>query len=142
MADCPYCRKAIDPLARRCPHCRSEVQFAPPVAAEPTFYSAVVAPALAAGLMSLVFCLLSPFSGLALHVALGGPTDLSLRDYMVGFDTLVTVAVTAMVLAAFCGWLRQRYESVPLSLLAFAGPLLIPPVLIVAFQVAGIAASV
>jgi hypothetical protein len=112
------------------------------MAAEPTLYNAVVAPALAAGLMSLVFCLLSPFSGLALHFALGGATDLTLRDYMVGFDTLVTVALTAMVLSALCGWLRQRYESIALSLLAFAGPLVIPVVLIIAFQIAGIAASV
>jgi hypothetical protein len=79
---------------------------------------------------------------LARPLALGGATDLTLRDYMVGFDTLVTVALTAMVLSALCGWLRQRYESIALSLLAFAGPLVIPVVLIIAFQIAGIAASV
>lgn len=141
MADCPYCRKSIDPLATRCPHCRSEVQLTPFMGDEPTFYTTVAAPALGAGLMSLIFCLLSPFSGLGLHFALGRPTDLSLRDYMVGFDTLVMVALVAMALSAFCGWLRHRYESVVLSLLSFASPLIVPPVLVVAFQFAGITAA-
>lgn len=142
MTYCPYCRKAIDPLATRCPHCRSEVQLTPVMGAEPTFYTTIAAPALGAGLMSLIFCLLSPFSGLALHFALGGETDLTLRAYMVGFDTLVTVALAAMGLSAFCGWLRHRYESVVLSLLSFASPLIVPAVLVVAFQIAGISGSV
>jgi hypothetical protein len=141
MADCPYCRKSIDPLATRCPHCRSAVQLPPPMAAEPTLYNAVVAPALGAGLMSVIFCGLSPFSGLALNFALGRATDLTLLDYMVGFDAMVTVALAAMGLAAFCGWLRQRYDSIALSLLSFAGPVVIPAVLVIAFQIAGIAGA-
>jgi hypothetical protein len=142
MADCPYCRKPIDPLATRCPHCRSEVQLTPALGAEPTFYTLVIAPALGAVLMSLIFCLLSPFSGLALHAALGGPTDLTLQDYMVGFDTLAAVALIAMALSALCGWLRHRDESLVLSVLAFATPLAVPPVLVIAFQIAGITGSV
>jgi hypothetical protein len=47
-----------------------------------------------------------------------------------------------MGLSALCGWLRYRYDSLVLSVLAFAGPLIVPLVLIVAFQVAGIAEAV
>jgi len=142
MADCPFCRKAIDPLATRCPHCRSEVQLTPAMGAEPTFYTMIAAPALGGLLMSLIFCLLSPFSGLALHFVLGGATDLTLRAYMVGADTAVTVSLAAMALSALCGWLRYRYDSLVLSVLAFAGPLIVPLVLIVAIQIAGIAEAV
>ena len=142
MADCPHCRKSIDPLATRCPYCRGEVQLTPFMGDEPTFYTMVTAPALGAGLMSVIFCVLSPFSGLALHFVLGGSTDLTLLDYMVGFDTLVVVALIAMSLSAVCGWLRQRYESIVLSLLTFSSPLIIPPILVVAFQIAGISGSV
>lgn len=140
MTDCPYCRKPIDPLATRCPHCRGEVQLRPLIGDEPTVYTTIVAPTLGAGLMSLVFCLLSPFSGLALHFALGAATNLSIAHYMVGFDTLVAVALIAMALAALCGWLRTRIESLALSLLSFATPFLAPPILVIAFQIADIGA--
>lgn len=138
MADCPFCRKPIDSLATRCPHCRSEVQLTPFAPVATNFYSAVVAPALGAGLVSLICWGLSPFSGFALHVVLGGATDLTLRDYMLDFDTLAAIALAAMALSAFCGWLRHRQESLFLSLLSFATPFIVPPVLVVAFQIASI----
>lgn len=141
MTDCPACRKSIDPLATRCPHCRSAVQLSPAMGAEPTFYTLIAAPALGAGLMGAFFCLLSPFSGLGLHFVLGAPTDLTLSDYMVGFDTLILVVLIAMGLSAFCGWLRHRIDSVVLSVLTFATPLIAPALLVIGFQAAGIAAG-
>jgi hypothetical protein len=107
------------------------------MAAEPTFYNAIVAPTLGAGLMGVIFCVLSPFSGLGLHFALGRATDLTLLDYMVSFDAMVTVVLAAMGLSALCGWLRQRHDSIALSLLSFAGPVVIPAVLVIAIQIAG-----
>lgn len=134
MADCPFCRKAIDPLATRCPYCRSEIQLTPIQPTATTFYGAVMAPALGAGLMSFIFWILSPFSGYALHFALGGATDLSLRGYLIGFDALLAIAFVAMSLSALCGWLRYTIESLLLSLLSFLTPFIVPPVLIIATQ--------
>jgi hypothetical protein len=106
-----------------------------------TFYSAVMAPALGAAFMSFIFWILSPFSGYALHFALGGATDLSLQGYMVDFDALCAIALLAMSLSAFCGWLRYTKESVLLSLLSFCTPFFAPPVLIIATQTAIISNS-
>lgn len=142
MAFCPYCKKAIDPLATRCPHCGSEVQLTAFQPVDTTLYSAVVAPALGAGLMSFIFWILSPFSGFLLHVALGGATDLTLRDYMVDFYALVVVALLAMALSALCGWLRYMKESLFLSLLSFCTPFLAPLVLVITVQIAAISGSV
>lgn len=141
MADCPFCRKAVDPLATRCRYCRSEIQLTPIQPAATTYYSAVMAPALGAAFMSFIFWILSPFSGYALHFALGGPTDLSLRDYMIDFDALLAAALVAMSLSALCGWLRYTKESLLLSLLSFATPFFVPPVLIIATQIATIAST-
>jgi len=142
MTDCPSCRKAIDPLATRCRHCGSEIQLTSFQPAAPTFYNRVVAPALGAGLISFITWMLSPFSGFVLHFTLGGATDLTLRDYMIDLDILVMIALFAMGLSAFCGWLRHRKESLFLSLLSFCTPLIAPPVLVVTFQIDTISASV
>lgn len=141
MSDCPYCRKAIDPLATRCPHCGSEVQLTSFQPVATTFYNAVMAPALGAGLMSIIFWALSPFSGFALHAVLGGATDLTLRDYMMDLDALYGVALLAMSLSALCGWLRYVREGVLLSLVSFGAPLVAPPVLIVTVQAASISGA-
>jgi hypothetical protein len=142
MTDCPHCRKPIDPLATRCPYCRSEIQLSPVQPAATTFYSAVMAPALGAGLMSFFFWMLSPFSGFALHAVFGGATDLTLRGYMVGFDAFLAIALVAMSLAALCGWLRYVRDSLLLSLLSFLTPFMAPPLLIVVTQIADIARSI
>lgn len=141
MADCPFCRKAVDPLATRCRYCGGEIQLTPIQPAATTFYSAVMAPALGAALMSFIFWVLSPFSGFALHFALGGATDLSLTGYMIDIDALAAVALVAMSLSALCGWLRYTKESLLLSLLSFCTPFFVPPVLIIATQTATIANS-
>jgi hypothetical protein len=141
MADCPFCRKAVDPLATRCPHCGGTIQLTPFEPAAPTFYGAVLAPALGAALMSVIFWILSPFSGFFLHVALGGATDLGLRDYMVDVRTMVDIALVTMALSALCGWLRYREESLFLSLLSFCTPFIAPMLLVVAFQAVAVSAS-
>lgn len=141
MADCPYCRKAIDPLATRCPHCRSQIQLTPFQSVDTTLYSAVAAPALGAAFMSFIFWILSPFSGYFLRFALGGATDLGLRDYMIDVDAMFAIALFAMGLSALCGGLRYVKEDLILSLLSFCTPFIVPPVLIIAVQTASISSS-
>ena len=141
MTSCPGCRKVIDPLATRCPHCGGAIQLTAFQPAESSFYGAVIAPAFGAVLMSVVFGVLSPFSGYVLNVALGGTTDLGFRDYMIDADAMVTVALLAVALSALCGWLRYVRESLLLSLLSFCTPFFAPPLLVVIVQAAGIAQS-
>jgi hypothetical protein len=138
MTDCPYCRKPIDPLASRCRHCGSAVQLTPGQPVETSFYSAVMAPALGAGLISFIAWVLSPFSGFALHLLLGGATDLTLSDYRVDSGSWVFIALFAMALSGLFGWLCYRRAGVALSLLSFFTPLVVPPVMIVGTQLAEI----
>lgn len=141
MATCPFCRKAIDPVATRCRHCGGEIHLSSFQPVETTFYSAVVAPALGAALMSFVFWILSPFSGYFVHFALGEATDLGLRDYMIDAEAAIAIALLAMALSALCGWLHYTRDSLLLSLLTFCTPFCVPPALVIAVQLADVAGS-